>query len=175
MSKFRDKIAHFIATPEVKKRIDEGVTDDNFFDYGAYVNLIAKSLRRMANDRHSYTVLNYRLPPNYIKLSTEELEELANAETVLLNKWADILSIADIDLMDEPYYKPYWDHISGARSEPVKWDEKGKPTLFQMNFPEHTEETEDIQKHMEQHEHTIHMLHVDILMELAENHRYMWD
>lgn len=173
MDRLRDKIAHFIATSKVKKKIEEGVTDDNFFDYSFYVDLVAKSLRRFADDRHSYTPMGWRLDSEIS--SREELEAIAGSHTDLLHRWADILSIRDSDLMDEPYYKPYWDHISSSTTRPARFDKNGKPVSYYMEWPESTEEVDQIKSHLASHEAAIHNLQIDILVELAENHRYLWD
>lgn len=171
----RDKVAWLIATKSTKKKIKEGVTDDCFFDYHVYVDLIAKSLRRLANDRQSYTVMNWRLPEDWA-YSGEKHEEYSDEETKTLNKWADILAIVDSDLMDEPYYQPFWDFITDTRTEPVRIDDKGKPTAYKLVWnQEETKEIRNIQADVAEHEQAIHNLQKDILMELAENHRFMWD
>lgn len=158
----RDKIAWFVASKEGKKNLTEGVTDDNFYDYGAYVNLIAKSLRRMANDRQAYTVMNWRMPEIWEHLSQEDMAAYAEKETKLLNKWADILEI-DLDV-EEPYYKEFNDHLEGMRTEGL-----------QIVFPEHTEESKKKQDDFNDHEMAILNLKSDILSELGANFMYMWD
>lgn len=160
MDKLRNKIAYFIATPRVKKRIEEGVTDDNFYDFGAYVDLIAKSLRRFADDRHSYTPMGWKLDPEIS--SREELEAIADSHTELFHKWADILEI-HLDV-EEPYYKEFNDHLEGMRTE-------GR----QIVFPEHTEESKTKEKDFNDHEMAILNLKSDILSELGANFMYMWD
>ena len=156
----RDKIAWFIASKEGKKNLTEGVTDDNFFDFSFYVNLIAKSLRRMADDRHSYTPMGWKLDPEIN--SREELEAIADSHTVLLHKWADILEI-HLDV-EEPYYKEFNDHIEGMRTEGL-----------QIVFPEHTEESKKKRDDFNDHEMAILNLKSDILSELGTNFMYMWD
>ena len=160
MGKFRDKIAHFIATPEVKKRIDEGVTDDNFFDYGAYVNLIAKTLRRFADDRHSYTPMGWKF--DFEAVSREDLEKIADSQTALLHKWADILEI-HLDI-EEPYYKEFNDHLDGMATENLM-----------VIFPEYTDESKKKRDDFYAHELAILNLKSDILSELGANFMYMWD
>lgn len=156
----RDKIAWFIASKEGKKNLTEGVTDDNFYDFGAYVDLIAKSLRRFADDRHSYTPMGWKLNPEIN--STEELEAIADSHTELFHKWADILEI-DLDV-EEPYYKEFNDHLDGMTVE----------NLLIM-FPEHTEESKKKQDDFNDHETAILNLKSDILAELGANYFYMWD
>lgn len=160
MDKLRDKIAHFIATPKVKKKIEEGVTDDNFFDFGFYVSLVAKSLRRFADDRHSYTPMGWRLDPEIS--SREELEAIADSHTALLHKWADILEI-HLDV-EEPYYKECNDYLDGMTVENLL-----------IVFPEHTEESKKKQDDFSDHEMAILNLKSDILSELGTNFMYMWD
>ena len=160
MVKLRNKIAHFIATPRVKKRVEEGVTDDDFFDFGAYVDLIAKSLRRFADDRHSYTPMSWKLNPE--TNSREELESIADSHTALLHKWADILEI-HLDV-EEPYYKEFNDYLEGMRVDEL-----------QVVFPEHTEKSKKKQDDFNDHEVAILNLKSDILSELGSNFMYMWD
>ena len=172
----RDRISWLIATKPTKKKIKEGVTDDHFFDYHVYIDLIAKSLRRLASDRESYTVMSWQLPDDWMDSDEEKLTEYSDEETKTLNKWSDILSITDAVLMDEPYYKPYWDFITDTRTEPVRFDSKGRPTSYRMMW--NREETEEIQKirdDVDRHGQAIYNLQKDILMELAEHHRSMWD
>lgn len=160
MDRLRNKIAHFIATPKVKKKIEEGVTDDNFFDYSFYVNLIAKSLRRLADDRHSYTPMGWRLDPEIS--SREELEAIADSHTALLHKWADILEI-HLDI-EEPYYKEFNELLEGMTVENLR-----------VVFPEHTEEANKKEKDFNDHELAILNLKSDILSELGAHFMYMWD
>ena len=160
MDKLRNKIAHFIATPRVKKRIEEGVTDDNFYDYSYYVDLVAKSLRRFADDRHSYTPMGWKLNPEIN--SREELEAIADSHTALFHKWADILEI-DLDL-EEPYYREYNEHLEGMTVENLR-----------VVFPEHTEDSKKKQDDFNDHEMAILNLKSDILSELGANFMYMWD
>lgn len=159
MNKLRNKIAYFIATPKVKKKIDEGVTDDNFFDYSFYVGLIAKSLRRMADDRYSYTPMGWKYDIDDFE---ENKESIAESHTVLLHKWADILEI-DLDL-DEPYYKEFRDYLRGMTTDNLR-----------VVFPEHTEQSKKKAQDFEQHELAILNLKSDILAELGANFMYMWD
>ena len=156
----RDKIAWFVASKEGKKNLTEGVTDDNFYDFGAYVDLIAKSLRRFADDRHSYTPMGWKLNPEIN--SREELEAIADSHTELLHKWADILEI-DLDL-EEPYYKEFRDHLNGMTVE-----------NHLAVFPEHTEESKKKRDDFNDHEMAILNLKSDILSELGANFMYMWD
>ena len=156
----RDKIAWFIASKEGKKNLTEGVTDDNFYDFGAYVDLIAKSLRRFADDRHSYTPMGWKLNPEID--STEELEAIADSHTELFHKWADILEIYLDD--EEPYYKEFSDYLDGMTVENLL-----------LVLPEHTEESKKKQDDFNDHETAIQNLKADILAELGANYYYMWD
>lgn len=156
----RDKIAWFIASKEGKKNLTEGVTDDNFYDYSYYIDLIAKSLRRFADDRHSYTPMGWKLDPEID--STEELEAIADSHTELFHKWADILEI-HLDL-EEPYYKEFRDHLDGMTVE----------NLLAV-FPEYTEESKKKRDDFNEHEMAILNLKSDILSELGTNFMYMWD
>lgn len=156
----RDKIAWFAASKEGKKNLTEGITDDNFYDYRAYVDLIAKSLRRMADDRQAYTVMNWRLPDDWGHLSTEELEKLSDEETMLLNKWADILSIWDDDLYDLPRFEPYFDALHDY--------------LFVSEEPL-SEEMEASGLELDAWGKAIDALKSDILAELGAHYMYMWD
>ena len=172
----RDRISWLIATKPTKKRIKEGVTDDDFSNYRVYVDLIAKSLRRLANERNAYTVMNWRLPHDWSSSGVDRLSEYSDEETKTLNKWAEILSIVDSDLMDESYYAPFWDFVLDTRTEPVKFDSKGRPTSYIMMWnQEETEEIQRLEEDFKLHEQAIHNIQKDILMELAENHTYMWD
>lgn len=158
-----------------KERALNGVAPYMFWDYGSYTLLIAESLREAAKERTSNMI---RWPSRKQELSHKDVDKETldmDKETVLLNKWADILSITEIGLMDEPYYQPYWDYLEHSRLRASRWDGKGKPTTYVHEYPERTAKMEQAQKDLQQHEHAIHMLQVDILMELAENHRYLWD
>lgn len=173
-----DDARNFVVTPLLssgaRERVRKGVAPFMFWDFGNYVQLTAESLREAAKHRQSSMI---RWESRSQELGSDENPGSLDfdKETTLLNKWADILSIHDSDLMDEPYYKPYWDYISSSRSEVANRKDDGTPLSFRLVFPEETEEMRAIQRHLNQHEHAIHMLQVDILMELAENHRYMWD
>lgn len=156
----RDKVAWFIASKEGKKSLTEGVTDDNFYDFGAYVDLIAKSLRRFADDRHSYTPMGWRLDPEIS--SREDLEAIAGSHTELLHRWADILEI-HLDV-EEPYYKEFNDYLEGMTVENL-----------QVVFPETTEQSRKKEKDFNDHELAILNLKSDILSELGANFMYMWD
>lgn len=176
-SKF-DEGRNFILVPLLssgaRDRVRKGVAPFMFWDYGHYVHLTAESLREAAKHRTGHMI---RWDSRKEELGwTEESPYLDfEKETELLNKWADILSIVDSDLMDEPYYKPYWDHIQSTSTRPARFDEKGKPVSYVMEWPESTDEIDRIKAELASHEAAIHNLQVDILVELAENHRYLWD
>lgn len=156
----RDKIAWFVASKEGKKNLTEGVTDDNFYDYGAYVNLIAKSLRRMASDRQAYTVMNWRMPENLGHPSREDMAAYSEKETELLNKWADILENSEDDLYDLPRFDPYFDSLNDY--------------LFGSKEPL-SESMEALGKEFDNWENSIRNLKSDILSEIGANFFYMWD
>lgn len=156
----RDKIAWFVASKEGKKNLTEGVTDDNFYDFGAYVDLIAKSLRRLANDRAAYTVLNYRLPRDWVNKSTEELQVYADAETKLLNKWADILEIREDDLNLIPMFDPYFDAL--------------RDHLFGSQAPL-SQEIHELGAALDEWCKSVENLKSDILAEIGEHYMYFWD
>lgn len=162
LNDIRDKVATFVASDRGKKKLKEGVTDDNFYDFGVYVDLIAKSLRRMANDRHAYTVMNWRIPVSWEGFSGEELRELSNEETATLNKWAHILEI-ELDV-EEPYYKEFNDHLEGITS-----------VNLEIVFPEYTEQSKKKEQDFNAHEMAIMNIKSDILAELGANYYYMWD
>ena len=156
----RDKIAWFIASKEGKKNLTEGVTDDNFYDYGAYVNLIAKSLRRMASDRQAYTVMNWRMPENWGHLPREDMAAYSEKETELLNKWADILEIDEADLYDLPRFDPYFDALNDY--------------LFGSKQPL-SDAMDALGKEFDDWQNSIRDLKSDVLAELGANYFYMWD
>ena len=156
----REKVAWFVASKEGKKNLTEGVTDDNFYDYSYYVDLVAKSLRRFADDRHSYTPMGWKLNPEIS--SREELEKIADSHTALFHKWADILEI-DLDI-EEPYYKEFNELLEGMTVENLR-----------VVFPEHTEQSKKKEKDFNDHEMAILNLKSDILSELGANFMYMWD
>lgn len=160
LNKLRNKIAYFIATDKAKKRFDEGVTDDNFYDFSFYVDLIAKSLRRFADDRGSYTPMGWKLDPEIE--TREELEAISESHTVLLHKWADILEI-ELDV-EEPYYKEFNDHLEGMSVQGLE-----------IVFPEHTEESKKKHDDFNNHEVAIFNLKSDILAEIGEHYMYFWD
>ena len=159
LKKVRNKIAYFFADNTVKKQIDEGITDDYFYDYSYYVKLIAKSLRRFANDRVSHTVLNWKLPDNWTRFSEEEMQEYSDAETTLLNKWADILEISTDNLYDLPRFEGYFNALHGL--------------IFEGT--ELTPELDALGRELDSWEQSIIDLKSDILAELGANHMYMWD
>lgn len=156
----RDKVAWFIASKEGKKNLTEGVTDDNFYDYGAYVNLIAKSLRRIASDRQAYTVMNWRMPENWGHLPREDMDAYSEKETGLLNKWADILEIDEDSLYELPRFDPYFDALHDY--------------LFGSKQPL-GEAMDALGKEFDDWENSIQNLKADILSELGANYFYMWD
>lgn len=156
----RDKIAWFIASKEGKKNLTEGVTDDNFYDFGAYVDLIAKSLRRMANDRHSYTVMNWKLPVDWDGFSSEELERYSDKETEVLNKWADILEIDEDHFYDLPRFAPHFDALHDY--------------LFGSKQPL-SDAMHTLGQEFNDWQNSIRDLKSDILAELGANYFYMWD
>lgn len=163
-----------LLSPGARERVQKGVAPYMFWDYHSKVMLMAESLREAAKKRQG-NMIRWESRKEELGWNEETFSLDFDKETELLNKWADILSIADSDLMDEPYYKPYWDYIGSGKSEPARWDEKGKPVAYRCVFPEQTEESKKIGQDVDEHEHAIHMLQIDILVELAENHRYMWD
>lgn len=156
----RDKIAWFIASKEGKKNLTEGVTDDNFYDFSFYVDLISKSLRRLANDRIAFTVLNYNLPDDWDEKTHEDLEPYAEAETVLLNKWADILDIDTSDIYDTPMFEPYFDALEDK--------------LFGSKQDIGSAQKE-LGRTLDSWENSILYLKSDILAEIGTNYMYFWD
>ena len=156
----RDKIAWFVASKEGKKNLTEGVTDDNFYDFSYYVDLIAKSLRRMANERHCYFAMGWLLPEDVYELSDEEKQRLSDEETARLNKWADILEIDETDLNDADIFDPYFDalddHLFGSKLEL-------------------SEENQELGRTLNSWDKSLRNLKSDILSELGTNYFYMWD
>lgn len=155
-----------------RQRAKHGVAPYMFWDYGSYVNLIAESIRNFADKRHGQIM---RWPGRVDQFTKENDGWDFEAETALLNKWADVLSITDSELTEEPYYQEYYDHIGQWVSIPTQWDKDGDPTLYRMEFPEDTEEMKKIRDDIRQHENAIYALQRDILVELADNFRYLWD
>lgn len=155
----RDAIVTPLLSPGARERVIHGVAPFMWWDYGSYIHLIAESLRNAAKYRHGHMIRWDQYADGALCFDDE---------TDLLNKWADILT-ADSELSDEPYYKEYFDYLSGYKMV------KNSDGTYSMLKPRESERMDQFRLEKTQQGEAIVNLASDVLAEIGRNYQYMWD